>query len=288
MEELRVKKNNYINTSIKLVVIVIPIYKECLTQYEIISLSKAIEIFHSRKIIFIAPEGLNVNCYYEIIRDLHKEYNFKYFSNSFFYGVEGYNHLMLSLDFYNEFSDYKFMLIYQLDAYVFTDELDFWCGLGYDYIGAPWVIKQNNVLKIENFAGNGGFSLRKVSMFIKTLEINKKIVLNPLQIISEYSKKGFKCLFPKIPLIIVRIFGYRNNTKFYINSNTQKEDVFWAYCASKINMKFKVMKGTDAIGFAFEKYPSYLYNVNKKLPFGCHAWNKYECDFWKEYIQFKN
>lgn len=40
------------------------------------------------------------------------------------------------------------------------------------------------------------------------------------------------------------------------------------------------------IQFAFEKYPSYLYNLNnKKLPFGCHAWQKYEYNtFWYNFI----
>lgn len=29
-------------------------------------------------------------------------------------------------------------MIYQLDAWVFNDELSSWCSLGYDYIGAPF------------------------------------------------------------------------------------------------------------------------------------------------------
>ena len=31
------------------------------------------------------------------------------------------------------------MLIYQLDAFVFQDDLAYWCQQNYDYIGAPWL-----------------------------------------------------------------------------------------------------------------------------------------------------
>ena len=38
------------------------------------------------------------------------------------------------------------MLIYQLDAYVFKDELLNWANKGYDYIGAPWLPWKNGIL----------------------------------------------------------------------------------------------------------------------------------------------
>ena len=38
----------------------------------------------------------------------------------------------------------------------------------------------------------------------------------------------------------------------------------------------------QAIKFSFEVMPSYLYKLNNNvLPFGCHAFEKYESDFWK-------
>jgi hypothetical protein len=45
----------------------------------------------------------------------------------------------LSEEFYQAFTDFEFMLIYQLDAFVFRDELADWCRSGYEYIGAPWL-----------------------------------------------------------------------------------------------------------------------------------------------------
>ncbi len=39
--------------------------------------------------------------------------------------------------FYKTFTAYEYILIYQLDAFVFCDALKEWCAKGYDYIGAP-------------------------------------------------------------------------------------------------------------------------------------------------------
>ena len=46
--------------------------------------------------------------------------------------------LMLSPFFYESFLDFKYVLIHQLDVFIFKDELNYWCNQNYDYIGAPW------------------------------------------------------------------------------------------------------------------------------------------------------
>ena len=48
-----------------------------------------------------------------------------------------YSDYVLSSEFYDTFKAYDYMLLYQLDAFVFEDRLmEFW-ELKYDYIGAP-------------------------------------------------------------------------------------------------------------------------------------------------------
>jgi len=271
------------------VVIIIPIYIEKPTNNERQSIIQTFNTLEVYTIVFIAPEGLNIEYYKEIVYNCNVIVKFHFFSPTFFRNIEGYNRLMLSADFYLQFVDYEFMLIYQLDAFVFKDELMYWCNLGYDYIGAPWIVKREDRLIIETFAGNGGFSLRRIQSFVDTLKLTKKIVLNPLEIINEYSHNGIIEFVKKTPLIVFRIFGYKNNSKFFIKSNTQKEDIFWAYLGPKINRNFKSIKGLDAIPFAFDRYPTFLYNENNnKLPFGCHAWNKHEPEFWNQFIKNTN
>jgi hypothetical protein len=179
---------------------------------------------------------------------------------------------MLSLDFYNRFIDCEYVLIYQLDAYVFRDELKEWCSKNYDYIGAPWILKPKYhnfffwlFLKLKAFCyfiigrqckhlicgdkvGNGGFSLRKVSSHIQVI----------------YEKKN------KIEL-------YIEKSKTYSEYN---EDVFWATQPSE----FKYPKLQEALLFSIDQHPELCFKANgNKLPFGCHGWSKpNRLDFWND------
>lgn len=78
---------------------------------------------------------------------------------------------MLSVNFYRSFKEYEFMLIYQLDSYVFRDELLDWCEKDYDYIGAPVhnFILDNFSQRIDIATLNGGFSLRKINSALRVL-----------------------------------------------------------------------------------------------------------------------
>ena len=74
-----------------------------------------------------------------------------------------YSKLLTQVDFWQQFRGSK-LLIYQEDAAIFkTDICPF---LQYDYIGAPWLKKQNDT---PNLVGNGGFSLRSKRTMIDTI-----------------------------------------------------------------------------------------------------------------------
>ena len=65
------------------------------------------------------------------------------------------------------------MLIVQTDAWIFKDELQKWCNMEYDYIGAPWCHLCKNVHNCnyeevadqKSIVGNGGLSLRYIKKF---------------------------------------------------------------------------------------------------------------------------
>ena len=151
-------------------IVLIPIYKQELSELEKQSLLQCATVFAKREICFFAPENIHFEYYQAMVPKARCEY----FHSSFFQGISGYNRLMLSVDFYKRFNKYDHILIYQLDAWVFRDELDHWCSMGFDYIGAP--------LKASIFAargkyvvGNGGFSLRKPAAFIRVLSSDGKM-----------------------------------------------------------------------------------------------------------------
>ena len=150
---------------------VTPIYKEHQTAEEEISLRHLKHHLESYNTFAIVPSGLqNVPSFLEI-----KEFPRKYFQST-----HSYNKLMLSKQFYQSFANFDYILIYQLDCLVFSDQLYAWCEKGYDYIGAPFFrnyddngtpLFKNNETPKDGLCcvGNGGFSLRKVSTFLKVL-----------------------------------------------------------------------------------------------------------------------
>lgn len=151
--------------------IVIPLYKEFnkLNDFEKKSFNNYIEKLTRYDICIVCPQNLKT--------DKYENYGIKTikFENSFFKNIYEYNDLMLNTSFYEKFSNYEYILISQLDAYVFNDKLEYFIDLGYDYIGSLHYTPhtQNKLIN-----GNGGLSLRKVSSFIEASEHIKEDLNN--------------------------------------------------------------------------------------------------------------
>ena len=91
----------------------------------------------------------------------------KRFKNEYFGSVAANTRLLLSEAFYASFRDYQYILIYHLDALVFSDQLLQWCEMGLDYIGPPWIHCADSPWVKESRVGNGGLSLRRIDSFLK-------------------------------------------------------------------------------------------------------------------------
>lgn len=236
------------------VTIVIPIYKINLSLSEQMSLNQCLKVLGAFDIVFVHPEDLDVTSLNSegVIRS-------EAFPNHFFKTVYGYNRLMLSEEFYARFLDFKYMLIYQLDAFVFKNELQQWCERGYDYIGAPWIASPNTVLKkglsifdsekkkerqkIFFKVGNGGFSLRNIAKSHQiAIEMKNEIEANL----------------------------NREKSDVYI-----MEDVFWSIIVPKHYPDFKIPDYKEAVSFAMDRKPDLALKLNNnELPFGCHGIDK--------------
>ena len=156
-------------------------------------------------------------------------------------------------------------MIYQLDAFVFRDELSYWCNKDFDYIGAPWIATNNIFSKlVKPFTskklrkrepifykvGNGGFSLRKTRTFYN---------------ISLELKDTIKQYLEEKPDEIYAI-----------------EDVFWSLKVPEYYPDFSIPDYKEAIKFAIDRKPAIALKLNNnKLPFGCHGITKPKvADFW--------
>ena len=265
----------------KLVCICVPVYKEKLTPLEILSLKQLKDILGTYKIFYVGPEKL---------KRFYPDFDYIVFSSFFFSSISGYNRLLLHKEFYKEFNDFKYMLIYQLDSYVFSDQLKKWCCKNYDYIGAPWFLNFNDShVKGKLWeVGNGGFSLRKIQSMISVLESSEKF--NSLLKLIKKSKKGLKISFRsslqkffKEPNSLIELSNeYSEKTLYHPEYN---EDIFWGIEVKKKLSSFNVPTPEVAMKFSFECDPRYLFKRNNyQLPFGCHAFSRYDVDFWSEKI----
>jgi hypothetical protein len=264
------------------VVILIIAHKQHLTGSEQKSLKQCHDILGKYPIHLICPQGLDTGIYQSVCPEVSIDHiDPKWQSN---YGM--FNRLKISSFLYDRYSKYKFILFYELDAWVFKDELTEWCDKNYDYIGAPWfegwdVPKSTDIVGV----GNGGFSLRNVE---SALRINKRIArIKQLRAFWFRSKLQGVWRFEKFLLAFKNAFQLQSikYLEQIVFDRALQEDYYWCDIVGNTFRDFKVAPSNEAIKFSFEVNPSYLYQENgTRLPFGCHAWEKFQPEFWKAFI----
>jgi hypothetical protein len=251
--------------------VVVPLYRAELTPEERLSLHHLRHYLREPDRIVVTPRSL---------RPALPDFERRPFDDSHFASVNAYSHLLLSPAFYKAFADYDYILIYQLDALVFSDQLEHWCGAGYDYIGAPWFKSHYDASSGFSRVGNGGFSLRRVRAFLDVLK-------------STHVPGWLDALTAPLPDVSALDLRKRASTMrearrgvhWYTQHYTLNEDHFWADRARLFDPGFRIAPVRDALRFAFENAPRTCFEANDNvLPFGCHAWAKWDRTFWEPYL----
>jgi len=221
------------------VAVVVPVPRLPLTADEEISLSQMRHHLFAYDAIVIAPDSLDVGGLGMRVRR---------FPDACFVSVASYNRLLLTPEFYDAFQDYDYILIYQLDCLVFSDDLDRWCDRDWDYAGAPWFQDfsagpEGGPWKV----GNGGLSLRRIERFRELLR--------------------------------------RSDVLAFLEEYQGQEDVFWSFEARKFEPSFRIPEPDEAIAFSIESSPRHCFELNgNALPFGCHYWNRIDRPFWEHFL----
>lgn len=273
------------------VCVVIPCYRERFEEYEQIALRQCGKILNKHQVYIVAPEGLETARCANYIRQGADQVAVmiatKFFPANFFQDIAGYNRLMMSSLFYDSFGDFSHMLIYQTDCFVFNDALDTWVQKNFSYIGAPWFEDFSGgdpTSPMLPFSGNGGFSLRNIADFSAILCRNQRI-FNFRELWQEARhRKGLKRVL-EIAWLPFRLLGIRNNRLWMMQKGNLNEDTYFSIFAPRANPEFIPASAQEAISFSFECQPRRLFDLNaKQLPFGCHAWQKYDLEFWKPFV----
>jgi len=256
--------------TIENVAVLMPFHKTKMNFYEQISFVNNTKRLNNYPIYLLLPENTNATPFLSIVPDI----NVLYFPRKYFDTYQGANLLWLEPLIYEQFKNYTFVLKCELDAFIFRDELIDWCNKDYNYVGAPWLNNQSvknsyqfatfsknivirNIKKLlsyqnrdkEFFVGNGGLSLRKVSVFLRLSKL--------------------------LPFLVPNIYKVE-----------LQEDVIWSIYATSYFPFFKAADYKTALHFSIETNPKHCFEIiGNTLPFGCHAWYKYDINFWKPFIE---
>lgn len=235
-------------------IVLVPIYKPLLDALEQYSLDVSFAALKGRQIRFIGPHGLDFSYYAERYPGIP----LAAYDPAFFASIQGYNRLLLNADFYRQFAADEFMLILQTDAVVLRDELDYWCGQPFDYVGAPWpdgvelfvnlgCFEGDKGRRVRAMVGNGGLSLRRIHKCV--------------------------ALIQEFPEAVE-----------YFSLSGSSEDLFFSFMG-QLSHDFVMPNEMTASLFSLELKPSFYYAVNGgRQPMGGHAWVRYEPEFWRNFL----
>jgi hypothetical protein len=252
--------------------VVVPVYRDHLDASEAISLESTFRVLGGHHLVMVKPEGLATPA-------IEARFPFKAvetFAPGYFSSIQAYNRLLLSTEFYQRFLGSDYLLICQLDVFVFRDDLAAWVARGHDYVGAPWVSRSGlgaafHWLKMRvgrlfpgggdrvyrsqtrNRVGNGGFSLRQVALHHRL-----SVALRP------------------------QIEGYLARA----SSHHLGEDVFWSIEPSRHGFAHRTPALAEALDFAWDTRPERLLRLaGGRLPMAAHGWCKGErAAFWKPHV----
>ena len=217
-------------------IIGIPIYKSKLKETEKASLNQLCKVIgHSYEICLICPDNIELNEYIDIAYSNGVYLSYLFCGNEYFKSTETYSYMLETPDFYNCFNEYDYLMIYQLDGWIFVNFLDYYIDLNVDYIGSPW---RTGILHFnEDTVGNGGVSLRRVQKFIN--------------VCSKFTSSDYQ------------------------KQHVENEDLFFCKTMRKqINLKFADIKNASNFSLQSNwQYFINKYN-DKHLPMCLHAWHR--------------
>lgn len=254
-------------------VVVIPIYRQPI-ESEAFSLQQCVRMLGKKyPLVLLHPHRLDV----QPLLNTYACLEAKALDDACFESLEAYNFMMLSTWFYQLFAQYDYMLIYQLDAFIFSDDLETWVNKGYDYIGAPWMPSTNL------FQLTIGDAIRWVRKRLQPA--GSTPVVTHAQLHYSVGNGGF-CLRRIQKMIEITTRFKKEIDSITFGSRTAMEDVFLCIYLKK-RAQLHTPGWREAVGFSMEcALPRCLRVNGGHLPLGCHAWSKRQVwqTFWHKYI----
>ncbi len=266
------------------VAIVFPVHQPYarLSRGEQAALRNNAAVLRAHTLVLLAPAKLDLAGY---LTALHPaEVQVERFGRRYFSSRGSYSQLMLSRAFYRRFAGFGHILVCQLDAWVFRDELAEWCGRDYAFVGAPLFEGYDKDTSFRFTRGlNGGLSLRSVPAALDVLDRFHAVrqrywlaratsfgtrTIDVADLSDRYGVRSLEHAQALFPLLV-----------------PANEDYRWSYYFADTFDGFPVPDPVTASAFSVEMHPEHLYRMNHdRLPFGVHAWERHEPEFRREFI----
>jgi len=231
----------------------------------------------------IVPKGLELD---------FPGFEVKRFARKYFGSAGAHGKLLGTPAFYREFLDYEFIFFYHLDSLALSDQVAAWCATDLDYIGPPWIHCDETPWAGRPRVGNGGFTLLRVASALRVLA--NRYRLEP----SSFWLDQFTHRAPRWTVrTLQRIQAHYPNSKPLNRllrewremedpaAHGRNNDLFWSDKAVRYLPEFKVASLEQGLRFAFEAAPRTCFEMTGgRMPFGCHAWARYDRDFWAPHL----
>jgi len=296
------------------VTVVIPVYRTALTAGEEQSLEQCCRVLSAYPKVLVKPCGLDVSALltkmqsYEPSAD--KAPAVEEFDAAYFESVADYDRLLLSAAFYERFLTTRYILNYQLDAYVFRDELEEWCTKGYAYVSAPFMLRS---LLLQLRLGKGLWrqtlsvlafrSRRAAAAENATLRVRLSRGIAGERCGRYARRRDCSCAQWKRMLLYYRMctgggLSLRQTAVFYelasrwaerfaerwAAGTLLPEDIVWNGLLARSGYRLPSFR--KRLSFAFDTNPRLCYWLcGRTLPFGCHSWiQRRRLGFWQRCI----
>jgi hypothetical protein len=269
-------------------VVVVIVHRPDPSPAEQASLQQLRLVLGQRPILLLHPCGMTLETY----RRLAPEIGFQAVDPRHLASYQAFARFKHSLPLYWSLRRYRFILFYELDAWIFRDDLDQWIASGYDNIGAPWFEgwypAPGEPLRLQG-AGNGGFCLRRTSACLRVLlsfaylEPLREVIPRRLNLPRTGKPAWLRSCLNLISALAH--LSWANNTFFLFDNWNGPEDLFWSQLVPRAHRWFRNAPPEVAARFSFEVHPDRLYALTGQLPTGCHKWPAFYDSFWKDHFQ---
>jgi hypothetical protein len=277
------KRAGEVRAPSKRVAVMVPLPSPRLREDEEVSMSHLRKYLDHYDKFLLVPKGMDARMEGFRVMELDRRH---------FGSAANHNRMLYRTDFWEKFADYEYVLMYHLDALVFSDQLQDWCARGLDYIGAPFLICADAPWVRVERCGNGGFALYRVPSVLKVLwnrylDDPWKCVEDRCWRFIEFQRKCLRPVRAAMPSwmkgrVTASLRGQLKKMD-HIEVNERGNDLFWSDKAKHYLPEFKVGSLEQGLAFAFEMEPRRcLERTGGRMPFGCHAWGRYDRAFWDE------